>query len=190
MLGQIYDFPTDTGLVGQIASGSAYTFRTARPQDLAQIQEFLRDLSAETCLMRYMMPFGKLPENIVERDSQRMTRQNPAEQITLLAFHLDESGATTLCGIAELVHDDTMAAGEYEYGIIICDAYQGRKLGYALSRRLIELGQRLGVRRLQATLMDENYPMRHLLRKLGLGGTFHTRQGETFWQADLQAVAA
>jgi acetyltransferase len=192
MLGleQTYDFPAVIRLVDKPAIGSVYSFRRATPHDLSQIQEFLRNLSAETCLMRYMMPFGKLPEAVVERDSQRMIRQNPAEQITLLAFCTAENGTTSLCGVAELVHDGTMAAGEYEFGIVICDEHQGRKLGYGLSRRLIELGERLGVRRLQATLMDENYPMRHLFRKLFPGGTFYTRQGETFWQTDLQAIAA
>lgn len=188
MLAQIYDFPVRT--VGQTATIGNYTFRTAKPSDLGQIQGFLRGLSSETCLMRYMMPFGKLPEHVVERDSQRMTRQNSAEQITLLAFYRDETGTANLCGVAELVHDGTMGAGDYEFGIVICDEHQGRKLGYTLSRRLIELGQWLGVRRLQATLMDENYSMRNLFRKLFPGGTFHTRQGETFWQADLQTVAA
>jgi len=62
---------------------------------------------------------------------------------------------------------DADAAGSGEVAFAVADDLQGRGIGSALMRQVVELARARGVRRLTATLFADNAPMRGILRKAG-----------------------
>jgi GNAT superfamily N-acetyltransferase len=71
-----------------------------------------------------------------------------------------------------------------EYAAAVEDRWQGRELGLALTRRLIETALKRGIRVLTGVVLFENARMLHLLRDLGLperlryeGGVEHVAIG-------------
>ena len=62
---------------------------------------------------------------------------------------------------------DADAAGSGEVAFAVADDLQGRGLGSALMRQVVELARARGLRRLTATLFADNAPMRRILRNAG-----------------------
>lgn len=65
------------------------------------------------------------------------------------------------------VDADADAAGSGEVAFAVADDLQGRGIGSALMRQVVELARARGVRRLTATLFADNAPMRRILRDAG-----------------------
>lgn len=167
------------------SDGKTYTIRQVRPSDFEPVKKFLRELSQHSNLMRYFIPAPTLPEETVHDDALRVLRPNPALQITLVASQILDDGEEIILGIAELAREKSLPPNQYEVGVVIADAYQGKGLGLVILKRLIALARRRGIKKLQATMLAENWPIRKLLTKLDLASEFHTSHGETYWEAKL-----
>lgn len=165
--------------------GKVYTMRQLRPGDFELVRRFLKGLSQRTNLLRYFIPVPELPDELIREDILRLSRPNPANQITLMLTDQNEAGAEIIVGIAELARDKSLPADRYEVGIVMDDQYQGRGLGLLLLNGLLEIARRRGVKKVQAIMLAENRAVRKLLLKLDVPAKFSTSQGETFWEATL-----
>ena len=74
-----------------------------------------------------------------------------------------------------------------EYAAEVEDRWQGRGLGMALTRRLIEAALKRGVRTFTAIVLPQNSGMLHLLRDLGLPERSRYEDGTDYVEIDLSA---
>jgi L-amino acid N-acyltransferase YncA len=72
-----------------------------------------------------------------------------------------------------------------EYAAEVADRWQGRGLGMALTRRLIEAALKKGVRTFTAIVLPQNRKMLHLFRDLGLPERSRYEDGTDYVEIDL-----
>jgi GNAT superfamily N-acetyltransferase len=72
-----------------------------------------------------------------------------------------------------------------EYAAEVEDRWQGRGLGMALTRRLIEAALKRGVRAFTGIVLPENARMLHLLRDLNLPERLRYEDGIEYVEIDL-----
>ena len=65
-----------------------------------------------------------------------------------------------------------------EIAVVVRDDAQRKGIGGLLMRQLVQIAQELGLTHLHGDMLAENYPMRHLLRSLGLPSTTTIHSGE------------
>jgi len=72
-----------------------------------------------------------------------------------------------------------------EYAAEVEDKWQGRGLGLALTRRLIEAALKRGIRSFTGIVLPKNTRMLHLLRDLGLPERLRYEDGTDYVEIDL-----
>jgi len=123
---------------------------------------------------------SRTPAELIWQEAARVTQREPRLGVALVAT-APERGQACAVALAELVHD-LAAPGVVELAVMVRDDEQRRGVGTLLLRRLIALARGRDVRVLRATLQAENWPARHLLRKLGLSYHTEIQHGElTAW---------
>jgi ribosomal protein S18 acetylase RimI-like enzyme len=75
-----------------------------------------------------------------------------------------------------------------EYAAEVEDRWQGRGLGLALTRHLIEAALKRGVRTFTGIVLPENTRMLHLLRDLGLPERLRYEDGTDYVEIDLSPL--
>jgi GNAT superfamily N-acetyltransferase len=152
--------------------------RSVTPADTALLADLIARVSDNA---RYLRFFRPLPHaELIWREAARVTQREPRLGVALVAT-APERGQACAVALAELVHDPA-APGVGELAVMVRDDEQRRGVGTLLLRRLIALARQRDVRVLRATLQAENWPARHLLRKLGLSYRTEIQHGElTVW---------
>ena len=155
-----------------------HSIRSVTPADTALLADLIARLSDNA---RYLRFFRPLPHaELIWQEAARVTQREPRLGVALVAT-APERGQACAVALAELVHDPA-APGVGELAVMVRDDEQRKGVGTLLLRRLIALARRRDVRVLRATLQAENWPARHLLRKLGLSYRTEIQHGElTAW---------
>jgi RimJ/RimL family protein N-acetyltransferase len=155
-----------------------HSIRAVTPADTALLADLIARLSDNARRLRFFRP---LPHaELIWQEAARVTQREPRLGVALVATAPERSQACAVA-LAELVHDPA-APGVAELAVMVRDDEQRRGVGTLLLRRLIALARRRDVRVLRATLQVENWPARHLLRKLGLSYRTEIQHGElTVW---------
>ncbi len=156
-----------------LPDGTRIPIRPIRPDDAAALQAFHRGLSQQSVYLRF---FTALPDLADDR-ARYFAGADGRDRVALIA--LDPAAPGTIIGV--LRYDRMPGTDRAEYAAVITDRWQGRGLGMAMSRRLIAIAQRSGIRTFVAFTLPENDRMRHLFRDLGLPE--HTR-----WEAGTMQV--
>ncbi len=139
------------------------------------VEQMLLQLSARTCLLRYLSPLPGLSAEKAAREASRLTRSDLDKQITLLVFNR-EKGAEQVVAVAELVRNNL--ENYYELATVVRDDFQGEGVGTIIIRQLIHLAQAHHIQTLQALILSENIVMRRLIRKLPFVTNSRTVNGE------------
>ena len=155
-----------------------HSVRLVTPADTALLADLIARLSDNARRLRFCRP---LPHaELIWQEAARVTQREPRLGVALVAT-APERGQACAVALAELVHDPA-APGVVELAVMVRDDEQRRGVGTLLLRRLIALARGRDVRVLRATLQAENWPARHLLRKLGLSYHTEIQHGElTAW---------
>ncbi len=156
-----------------LPDGARVPIRPIRPDDSAALQTFHRGLSEQSIYLRF---FAALPELADDR-ARYFAGADGRDRVALVA--LDPASPGTI--IAVLRYDRLPGTDRAEYAAVVADRWQGRGLGMAMSRRLIAIAQRGGIRTFIAFTLPENDRMRHLFRELGL-------PEQTRWEAGAMRV--
>lgn len=102
------------------------------------------------------------------------------ERVALVALDPDEP--TEIIGVVRYGRDENDASAA-EYAGLVRDDWQGRSLGFLMTRELVAIARREGIATLFALMLPENIAMLHLLQKLGV--PMHTSWREGTVRADL-----
>jgi acetyltransferase len=162
-----------TGLAFQTRDGRAYTLRRVTPADVGRLAEFLSRLSQQTRWLRFMTPRPFSPE-LVRAEVARIVAGGAGSYVSLIVTESHDGEAAI--AVAELACDHDSATGEI--AVVVRDDAQRKGIGGLLMRQLVQIAQELGLTHLHGDMFAENYPMRHLLRSLGLPSTTTIHSGE------------
>ena len=180
--GSVGDFRS-LGWVEPIKGESTVWIRLGRPEDADAVAAMHERCSEDTLYRRYLTGVTEWRELALRRLS------GGHRGATLVVMSEDGS----IVGLGNVFPDDSDDSGDghsAELAVIIEDGYQGRWIGTALLRRMLELAQRLGVQEVVATLLAGNKQMLSLLEDTGLCWTRELDKGVLTARAPLEPASA
>jgi predicted N-acetyltransferase YhbS len=126
--------------------------RPVQPDDADRVRRLFGRLSQQSVYRRFFTSFPTPPAKVV----QHLTSVDHADHEALAALDGDE--------IVALVSWDrpAHAADEAELAVLVEDAWQHKGLGGALVRMLSAEAARRGIAVINATVLADNHPARHL----------------------------
>ncbi len=134
---------------------SHITLRLLTHKDINLWTEFVKSCSERSLWMRFLSPFSPTPDN-----ARRFCDINPDEEIAVVA-ETAEHGRSQLAAISRLIKcGDT---GQAEYAVIVTDRWQQKTLGRLLLQACLDLARSLGIRIVNAEILQENFPMNRVL---------------------------
>jgi len=142
------------------AGEAAYSIRALRPDDADREAQFIAGLSERT---RYERTLG-LRRPPPRQRIQELVQVDGHERMAFVATST-ECGEERFLGISRYVCGTEGAA---EFAVVVSDAWQGRGLGSALMRTLIEHARAQGITRLYGDTLASNTRMLALARRLGM----------------------
>jgi GNAT superfamily N-acetyltransferase len=167
----------DSGTV-ELPDGTSVPYRAIAPDNAAALQRFHHRLSERSIYLRF---FGARPE-MSDRKAGYFTNVDGKDRFALVALDPESEGEI----IAVASFDREGETDRAEYAAAVADEWQGRGLGLALTRRLIEAALKRGIGVLTGIVLFENKRMLNLLRDLGLPETLRYEQGVEHVEIELQ----
>jgi len=141
----------------RMRDGQCVTIRPVRAEDELPMVEFHKGLSDGTVYRRYFQT-QRLESRVAHERLIRKCFVDYDREMALVAEHLNEAtGTHELWGVGRLVRQADDA--EAELGVVVADRYQEMGLGTEIVRRLIEIAESEGIRRIQAEILSENAAM-------------------------------
>ena len=139
--------------------GSALTIRAIRPDDYERETAFVRGLSSGAGYRRLLSARRLTPE-----DLHRFVEIDPSRELALVAVSGPDPSSIQV-GVARCARIDE--GPDYDFAIVVADAWQHRGLGSQLLRRLLEVATAAGVPRMAGLTLATNDPMLALARRCG-----------------------
>jgi len=143
-----------------LLDGSEVTIRTLRKEDADLERDFIRNLSPESRWMRFLGQIGEPSDSLI----RKLTEIDYQHDMAFIALSR-EGGVFHEVGVSRysLAPDGQSC----ECAVTVADAWQGKGLGTALMRDLIDIARRRGIRSMFSIDANENERMRQLARDLG-----------------------
>jgi acetyltransferase len=164
-----------------LSDGTVVTVRPIRPEDEPEMVKFHQSLSEESVRFRY---FGALSveKRIAHERLVRTCFNDYDREIALVAELKKPEAPPEILGVGRLVR--THELDEAEFAILIADAWQGKGLGSALLKRLVETGRAEKFRRITGLILGENRTMLEVCRNTGFNLQWQSDAGE--WKAEIK----
>lgn len=163
----ILSYPSALEQVLEVGGGLRLRLRPIRPDDAAAIQRFVQALDPVHIQFRFFSALRRLPPQMLAR----LTQIDYHRDMAFLAFPAD--GGTAEVGTADgdpvavvRVHADPGHA-QGEFAIVVAEEWQGRGIGRALMRHIIEYARSRGMEELFGYVHTENRAMLDLVGQLG-----------------------
>jgi acetyltransferase len=134
----------------------AVTFRPLGPQDGTAFQQFVRGLSLQSRMDRFLGPVRELSPQLLAR----LTQPSQPHHVALAA--VDDS---TIVGEGRYVALDN--GRRAEFAIAVADSWQRHGIGARLLGALISAARRAGVAILEGEILRTNVPMLEFVRRAG-----------------------
>jgi len=149
----------DSGSV-ELLDGTSVAYHAMVPDCASALQRFHHRLSERSIYLRF---FAAKPE-LSDREVGYFTNVDRINRFALVA--VDPERPKEIIGVVSFDREGTTERAEYAAEVE--DRWQGRGLGLALTRRLIEAALKRDVRTFIGIVLPENTRMLHLFRHLGL----------------------
>jgi RimJ/RimL family protein N-acetyltransferase len=149
----------DLGSV-ELFDGTSVAYQAITPDNASALQRFHHRLSERSIYLRFFAAKPKLSD----REAGYFTNVDGINRFALVA--LDPERPEEIVGMVSF--DREGGTERAEYAAEVEDRWQGRGLGLALTRRLIEAALKRDVRSFSAFVHPENTRMFRLFRALGL----------------------
>jgi GNAT superfamily N-acetyltransferase len=169
----------DSGRV-ELPDGTVVAYHAIAPENAPALQRFHHQLSERSIYLRF---FAAKPE-LSDREAAYFTNLDGRDRFALVA--LDPERAEEIIGVVSF--DREGSTERAEYAAEVADSWQGRGLGMALTRRLIEAALQRGVRTLIGIVLPENRKMLHLFKDLGLPERLRYEDGTDYVEIDLSPL--
>ena len=166
----------DSGTV-ELPDGTSVAYHAIAPDNAAALQRFHHRLSQRSIYLRF---FGAKPE-LSDRKAGYFTNVDGKDRFALVA--LDPQSEGEIIAVVSLDREGTTERAEYAAAVE--DGWQGRGLGLALTRCLIDAALKRGIRVLTGVVLFENKRMLNLLRDLGLPEKLRYEDGIEYVEIEL-----
>jgi RimJ/RimL family protein N-acetyltransferase len=166
----------DSGSV-ELLDGTSVAYHAMAPDNASALQRFHHRLSERSIYLRF---FAAKPE-LSDREAGYFANVDGINRFALVA--LDPERPQEIIGVVSFDREGTSERAEYAAEVE--DRWQGRGLGLALTRHLIEAALNRGIRTFTAIVLPENARMLHLLRGLGLPERLRYEDGTDYVEIDL-----
>ena len=155
--------PYPSGWEKEIAAGgSNYLLRPIKPSDAALYPDFLAKVSPDDLRLRFLAPRKEFSNEML----MRLTQLDYDRDMAFVALDA-ETGA--LAGIGRLSSNPDKTGAEF--GLLVRTDLQGRGLGWALLRRLIDYAEDDGIGLIEGAVLNENSGMLKMCREFGFSVT-------------------
>jgi len=149
----------DSGSV-ELLDGTSVAYHAIVPDCASALQRFHHRLSERSIYLRF---FAAKPE-LSDREAGYFTNLDSINRFALVAVDPEREGE--IIGVVSF--DREGKTERAEYAAEVEDRWQGRGLGMALTRRLVEAALKRDVRTFIGIVLPQNRKMLHLFRDLGL----------------------
>jgi GNAT superfamily N-acetyltransferase len=166
----------DSGSV-ELLDGTRVAYHAIAPDNALALQRFHHRLSERSIYLRF---FAAKPE-LSDREAGYFTNVDMINRFALVA--LDPERPEEIIGVVSFDREGTSERAEYAAEVE--DRWQGRGLGMALTRRLIEAALKRDVRTFTAIVLPQNRKMLHLFSDLGLPERLRYEDGSDYVEIDL-----
>ena len=143
-----------------LRDGTRVRIRPIQRDDLELERRFVEGLSTRTGYLRLLSGRHPTPDEL-----KRWTDIEPAREIAIIAVAPD-GDAEQEVGVARCAIDREDPT-RWDFAVVLADTWQGRGLGEALLRRLLELAEEAGIAVLSSVTLSENRAMLSLAKRLG-----------------------
>ena len=161
----------------ELLDGTSVAYHAIAPDNASALQRFHHHLSERSIYLRF---FAAKPE-LSDREAGYFTNVDGINRFALVA--VDPERPQEIIGVVSF--DREWTSERAEYAAEVEDRWQGRGLGLALTRRLIEAALKRDVRSFTGIVLPENTRMLHLLRDLGLPERLRYEDGTDYVEIDL-----
>jgi RimJ/RimL family protein N-acetyltransferase len=165
------------GLVLELLDGTSVAYHAIAPENASALQRFHHRLSERSIYLRF---FAAKPE-LSDREAGYFANVDGINRFALVAVDPERPEEI----IAVVSFDREGDTDRAEYAAEVEDRWQGRGLGLALTRHLIEAALNRGIRTFTAMVLPANARMLHLLRGLGLPERLRYEDGADYVEIDL-----
>jgi GNAT superfamily N-acetyltransferase len=148
----------------RLRDGQAIVVRPFVRGDAPSVIEGFRRLSPESRRRRFFISTPDLPPDVI----RRLVDVDQDRHVVLVAVTATE--ALPVGGARYARHDDERARAEL--AVTVADHHQGRGVGAVLLSSIIDVALANGIDVLDGHVLDENEPMRALLRNAGATFSF------------------
>jgi GNAT superfamily N-acetyltransferase len=162
----------------ELLDSTRVTYRAIAPDNAAALQRFHHRLSERSIYLRF---FGAKP-SLSDRKARYFTNVDGTNRFALVA--LDPESPEEIIAVVSFDREEG-DAGRAEYAAAVEDGWQGRGLGLALTKRLIEAALERGICVFSAVVLPENARMLNLLRDLDLPEKLRYEEGAKFVEIEL-----
>jgi GNAT superfamily N-acetyltransferase len=161
----------------ELLDGTSVAYHAIAPDNASALQRFHHRLSERSIYLRF---FAAKPE-LSDREAGYFANVDGINRFALVA--LDPERPQEIIGVVSFDREGTSERAEYAAEVE--DRWQGRGLGLALTKHLIEAALKRGIRTFSAIVLPENARMLHLLRGLGLPERLRYEDGTDYVEIDL-----
>ncbi|OPX99410.1 MAG: succinyl-CoA synthetase subunit alpha [Syntrophorhabdus sp. PtaB.Bin047] len=147
-------------------AGLRVHLRLLTQNDIDLWTDFVKGCSPRSLWMRFLSPFDPTPEA-----ARRYCVIDPEEEVAVVAETVD-GDSRKLVAIARLIKCGT--TGQAEYAVIVTDSWQKKTLGRLLLEACLDLSKYLGIRVVNAEIVQENFPMNKVLNHCNF--TMHAKE--------------
>jgi acetyltransferase len=156
----IRPYPGELATSVALRDGTAVGLRPIRPEDAQMEQAFVTGLSPDTLHMRFQSGLRELTPAMLAR----FTQIDYDREMAFVAVR-EEGGREREIGVCRYI---TLPDGKTcEFAIVLADAWQGRGLGRAMMRRLVEVARDSGLKAMEGYVLASNAGMLKLCAELG-----------------------
>jgi RimJ/RimL family protein N-acetyltransferase len=168
----------DSGNV-ELLDGTRVAYHAIAPENASALQRFHHRLSERSIYLRF---FAAKPE-LSDRKAGYFTNVDGINRFALVA--VDPERPQEIIGVVSFDREGTTERAEYAAAVE--DRWQGRGLGLALTRRLIDAALKRDIRVFTGVLLPENTRMLNLLRDLGLPERMRYEDGIEYVEIELSS---
>ena len=165
--GQVMDkdwhYTTEFGESLRLKTGTCVGVRAILPSDKTRLAHFHEILSEATVYQRYFSVIS-LGRRIDPGELARVCSVT-CREFALVATLKSQTSWEQIIALAQVVRQDK--PDEAECALVVRDHFHNQGLGTHMCRRLLDISRASGIRRIVSLVLDENFAMRRVLRKLG-----------------------
>ena len=170
----ISPYPNEYELTMQLKNGEPVLLRPIRPEDEPMEAEMFKTFSAETKRFRFFAPIKDATHEMLIR----YTQIDYDREMAIIA-EVTEEGRKKMAGVVRLISDPYNETAEY--AIVVGDPWEGQGLGTMMTRYILEIARKRGIKKVIAYVLEDNAAMLHIFKKF----EFAARREEEMFRVEL-----